>query len=422
MLKKIFVSFSIYTLTTVLCALLGLLILPVLTKHLSERDYGITALFSTYVLILSPILGFSSSGVFWLEFFKKEQPKAHLNKLFSTYFWLACVSSIIILLILMPLYPLYKSVSVFNLLFISLLPTTSLISIISDETKTYFVNNKKPVGYLIYSVLVTLTELGLSYYLVVYVFKNWEGRIVAWFISLFVQFLFTIWLFGVIEKYLSFSFSKSILVELILFGSPLIFHQLGKYVINQSDRLFIYKMISISQAGIYSIGYQVGAMLLLPIAAFANFYGPFVYDRLPKIDIEKEKEIVKVSYVFAGLIILCFLALLVITPAFFEYLIDKKFIGGKIYVFWVGLAYVFWGLYMMFSSVIFYKKKTKFMGWLSILNIVLNAVLNYCLIKEFGAMGAAYATAISFFVILCITCFYSNKLHPMPWFFFMKNN
>ncbi|HXB41970.1 MAG TPA: polysaccharide biosynthesis C-terminal domain-containing protein [Bacteroidia bacterium] len=90
------------------------------------------------------------------------------------------------------------------------------------------------------------------------------------------------------------------------------------------------------------------------------------------------------------------------------------------YVAWVGLGYVFWGLYMLFSAVIFYKKKTKFMGILSVLNISLNALLNYFLIKEFGAIGAAYATTISFFVVLIITAFYSHKLYPMPWFYFLK--
>jgi O-antigen/teichoic acid export membrane protein len=421
MLKKIFYSFSVYTLTTVLCALLSLLILPILTTHLSQRDYGLTALFSTFVMILTPILGFTSGSYFWLAFFKKE-PRVYLNKLFSTYFWLICGMSLVIIILLIIFFPLLKNLSVFNLLFILLIPATGFISLISCETGNYFINNKKPVNYLIYSVLITLIELGLSYYLVVYVLKCWEGRIVAWFISLFIQFLFTVWLFGFKEKYIQFTFSKSLLFKLLLFGYPLIFHQLGKFIINQSDRLFITKMISLDEAGIYSIGYQVGAMLLLPIAAFANFYGPFVYERLSDINPQKKIEIVKVSYIFAGVILFCFLALLIISPLFFELLIDKKFFAGKIYVFWVALAYVFWGLYMMFSTVIFYKEKTKFLGWLAVLNVTLNALFNYCLILKFGAIGAAYATTISFFIVCVITVLYSNKLYPMPWSFFMKKN
>ena len=107
--------------------------------------------------------------------------------------------------------------------------------------------------------------------------------------------------------------------------------------------------------------------------------------------------------------------MILLAPYFFKLLIDEKFHKGIVYVFWVGLAYVFWGLYMMFSTVIFFKEKTKFLGWLSLLNVLLNAALNYFLIKMHGAIGAAYATTISFFVVLIITAFYSHKLYPMPW-------
>jgi O-antigen/teichoic acid export membrane protein len=421
MFKKIFFSFSIYSITSIICALLGILILPILTKHLSERDYGLTALFSTYIAILSPIIGFSSSGYFWLEFFRKEQSRSNLTKIFSTYFWFVCAFSSFIIIILFVFFPFYKNISFFSIFFIFLIPATSFISVIGDETKSFFINNKKPIHYLIYSVLVTLIELCLSYYFIIYVFKDWKGRIVAWLISLFIQFLFTVWLFGVREKFIQFKFSRSILNKLLLFGYPLIFHQLGKYVINQSDRLFITKMISIDEAGIYSIGYQVGSMLLLPIAAFANFFTPFVYERLADINQTKKIEIVKTSYIFAGLIIFCYLSMICIAPYFFKLLIDEKFHKGITYVFWVGLGYVFWGLYMLFSTVIFFQQKTKFLGLLSILNMLLNAALNFLLIKHFGAIGAAYATTISFFVVFVITSIYSNNLYPMPWLFFIKS-
>lgn len=78
MLKKIFYSFSIYTITSIVCAGLSIILLPILTKHLTEKDYGTTALFSTYIMILSPIIGISSGGYFWIEFLKKKIQR--LNK------------------------------------------------------------------------------------------------------------------------------------------------------------------------------------------------------------------------------------------------------------------------------------------------------------------------------------------------------
>ncbi|MBN8703050.1 MAG: polysaccharide biosynthesis C-terminal domain-containing protein [Bacteroidetes bacterium] len=420
MFKKLFKSFSIYSLSSVISAILGLLILPILTKHLSQKDYGITALFNAYVLVLSPFLNLSSGGYFWIQFFKKENSKSDLNKLFSTYFWFVLFSLVAITIVIAFVFPFFQDYSIFSFVFILLLPLTSFLSILSDEPKNFFINSKFTISYFVYSVFITIVELGLTYYFVVYVFRSWEGRILAWICSLIMQFLFSIWLFGIKVKLISFSFDKNVLYKILNFGYPLIFHQLGKFVVNQSDRLFITKMVSIDEAGVYSIGYQIGATILLPIIAFGNYYSPFVMERLVAIDNFKKLEITKMSYTFLGFMLLFFFLQILIAPFFFDVFIDKKFEQGLEYVFWTGLAYVFWGAYLMFSSVLFYYGKTKFLGWISIFNILLNCVLNYFFILHFGAIGAAYATLVSFICIFFISAWYSNRLFPMPWLFFVN--
>jgi len=415
MLKKIIYSFSIYTLTSVICALLNVFILPILTTYLSEEDYGTTALFSTYVMILTPLIGLSSSGYYWLEFFKADKNTIRQTTLFSTYFWLVIASAILVLALCATAFPFIKDFSYFSLFFILLIPATSVVSVIGEETRNYFINHKKPLSYLIYSVVLTLLEMALSYYFVVHVYKNWEGRIYAWIISLLLQFLVALWFFGVRQQYIRFIFSKEDLVKLALFGYPLVFHQLGKFVINQSDRLFIAKMISIDEAGIYSIGYQVGVMLLLPITAFSNFYSPFIYERLSKITEHAKVQIVKTGYAFIILIIVCFAALVLLAPYFFELFIDQKFHKGLQYVFWVALSYVFWGFYLLLTPIVFYQGKTMFLGFLSLLNIALNCLFNYVFINAFGAIGAAYATTLSFLIVFLVIAAYSSFLLPLPW-------
>jgi len=48
----------------------------------------------------------------------------------------------------------------------------------------------------------------------------------------------------------------------------------------------------------------------------------------------------------------------------------------------------------------------------------LNCLFNYWLIKVYGAIGAAYATALSFFIVFVIVAYYGNKLIKLPWFDF----
>lgn len=419
MFKKILYSFSIYSVTSVIGALLNLLILPILTSHLSEKDYGTTALFSTYVLILSPIIGLSSEGYFWIEFFKKEKLVKEQQRLYSTHFWLSITNTLFITILLAGIFP-FRDETSFGPLFLFLLPLTGLMTIVSEEIRNYYINHKKPVSYMIYTVAFTVFDLGLSCYLVVYVFKGWEGRIIAWLISLFLQSVVSIWFFGIKLSYLHFTFSKQDLIKLVAFGFPLIFHQLSKFAVNQSDRIFISEMISVDEAGIYTIGYQFGSMILLPITAFSNFYTPFVYERLTIATREAKIQIVKMCYLFIVLIIICFLMIALLSPFFFRIFIDGKFHKGMMYVNWVALSYVFWGFYLLVSSVIFFAAKTSFLGWLSVFSILLNGILNYFFISNYGAIGAVYATAISFLMIFVATFIFSNRLLPLPWFYFLK--
>jgi O-antigen/teichoic acid export membrane protein len=420
MLKKILYSFSIYTLTSVICSLLTIITLPFLTENLTEKDYGISALFSSYILILSPIIGFSSSGLFWINFFKKERDLIENENLFSTYFWLVVFCTILILVLLFFGYHLIQEFSTFSLCFLLLIPLSSFFSLIGEETKTYFINNKRPKEYLFYNVSISIIELGLIFFFVKYIYKSWQGRIIAWVIVLIIQFFFTLWIFAKKESYLKLKFSIQNSKKLIRYGLPLIFHQLGKFVVNQSDRLFIVKMLSIESAGIYSIGYQFGSMILLPISAFINFYTPFLYERLANLDLKKMKEIINVSYLYILILLIGYIAMIFIAPYFFDIFIATKFHDGIKFVPWVALSYVFWGIYMLFAAVIFFKEKTKFLGWFSFINIALNLVLNYIFIKNYGSIGAAYATALSFFIVLIITAIYSSTLQKLPWFYFLR--
>jgi len=419
MFKKILYSFSIYSVTSVIGALLNLLILPILTSHLSEKDYGTTALFSTYVLILSPIIGLSSEGFFWIEFFKKEKQFKEQQKLYSTHFWLSITNTLLITILLAGIFP-FREETTFGPLFLFLLPLTGFMTIVSEEIRNYYINHKKPIAYMFYSLAFTVFDLGLSCYLVVYVFKGWEGRIIGWLISLFLQSIISIWFFGIRLSYLHFTFSKHDLIKLATFGFPLIFHQLSKFAVNQSDRIFISEMISVDEAGIYTIGYQFGSMILLPITAFSNFYTPFVYERLTSATDEAKTQIVKMCYLFIALIMFCFLMIALLSPFFFRIFIDQKFHEGMMYVNWVSLSYVFWGFYLLISSVIFYAAKTSFLGWLSVFSILLNGILNYVFISNFGAIGAVYATAISFLMIFIASFIFSNRILPLPWFYFLK--
>lgn len=412
---KLFRAFSAYTLLGFLNAGLGFLLLPVLTRYLSPEDYGIISLVNVYVSVLMPVLGLSTAGLATVEYYNTSVSKPEFQKLFSSI-------RIIPLLILVPLSIIFISGQSFlpglmeipELAYWLILPLT-LFSLYASNFSTFLITTKKVRLYGITTIARVIFELAITLFFVVYIGRNWDGRIFSAIIitgglSCISIYYYRKW------NLLSSDIRIKYVRQAILFGSPLIIHQIGKFVINQSDRLFLAKMVSMEEMGIYSVGYQVGTVILILVTAFSNFFSPFLYERLNKNSPEAKREIIRVSYIFLLVISIAVIALTIATPIIFRYFIDVNFSDGTKYVFWVGLGYFFWGFYAILSGYIFFLKRTKILGYIALLNVVLNILFNYLFIKSFGAIGAAYATCLSYFIIAGIMVVVVNRLYPMPWF------
>ena len=54
---------------------------------------------------------------------------------------------------------------------------------------------------------------------------------------------------------------------------------------------------------------------------------------------------------------------------------------------------------------------------ISLIELVLNLILNYILINKYQTIGAAYSTAITYFVMSALAVFVAIKIQMLPWSF-----
>lgn len=411
---KLLKTFSLYTFVGFLNAGVGFLILPILTHYLSPADYGIIALMNTYVSILLPVVGLSTASFISVEYYNKKLEPHQFREIFSS---VRAVPLLLILPFVLLFLAGYKFLPALLELpleaYILLLPL-ALFALYQDNFKSFLVISKRTWLFTVTTLGKIFLEIPLSILLIVYAHRQWDGRIYAWLVTVFVFTLLSLYYY---RKWnlLDFTIKKEHMRQAVIFGAPLILHQIGKFVINQSDRLFLAKMISVEEMGIYSVGYQVGMVILIVVTAFTNFFSPFLFERLNRDTEQSKLEILRVSYVFIiGLFLLLGL-LTLLTPGFFAYLISDRFAKAAQYVFWIGLSYCFWGIYLIFAGYIYYLKKSKVLGYISLLNVVVNLSCNYFFIKHYGAIGAAYATCLSFFLVCVVIAYVSQRLYPMPW-------
>lgn len=414
----VFKSFSIYTFSSLVTAGIPFFVLPILTFYLTPEDYGILRLFSVYTIIMLPFIGLNSMGLPGIEFFRIE--KLEFSQLFSTIVRLPVLLALIYSILLFLFRESISKLIELPSEWIWIIPVIAFLTYIVETGMRMLIYEKRARAYAVFAISRTVIEISLTLLLVVVFLMNWQGRVISWGTALFM-FSVVSTIYFIKKGWLKNQFNQDWQRQSLLFGLPLIPHVIGRFVVNQSDIIFISKMVSIEETGIYGIGYQIGFLISILSAAFLNMYTPFVNERLPRINQEKRIEIVRLTYLYIGGLILTVLILSLLSGWIFETFLDVRYIGGAEYVPWIAVSYLFWGGYSIFGRYILYLKKTYIMTYLAILNVILNLGLNYFFILKFGTIGAAYATVISFFIVFISVMLISNKLYPMPWFYFLKN-
>lgn len=409
--SELFRSGGVYTLTTIVEKAIPFLLLPVLTRYLTTKEYGTVSMFLVLVALTIPFMGINGQSAVLRSYYKK-------NIDFPTYLFNAILvllgSSIVVFLI----YRLFAEwISLY-----SGFPRQWLLYVVIVSVFQYFVNlilavwqaQEQPLKYGGFRILLTSINLGLTIVLVVGFFMGWQGMVIGKIVS--VVCMGAIGLAVLFKRNLvSFTFSWGYFRHIIKYGLPLIPHVVSGVLLTMMDRLFITNMVGIEATGMYTVGYQVGMIIGVIALAFNSAWVPWFYKKLNTDSDLHKRNIVKITYAYI-LIILCAAGVLTwLSPWFMQILVGEAFYGATKFIMWVTLGYAFNGMYLMVINYMFYVEKTSILAWLTLISVLVNAFFNYILIRKYGAIGAAMATTLSFAVQFLLTWILANRIYKMPW-------
>jgi len=405
-------SAGIYTATNILNSAIPFLLLPILTRYLSPEDYGIVAMFTIAVSVVSVFTGLNVHGAIGRQYFERD--KINFPKYITNCLYIFAISSFFIFLVLLIFQRFISSITEIPQRWLWAVWVVSVGDFVILVNLTLWQVQVKPLSYGIYKILITIGNLGLSILFVVFLTMKWQGRILA---QVLVMGSFSLISFFILKKgkWVEKGFSKDYVQDALKFGVPLVPHAIGGIAIVMTDRLLITNMIGISDTGIYTVGAQIGMIIGLAEDSFNRAWVPFLYDKLSKGDYASKIKIVKFTYLYNVLIILVALLLGLLAPWFLSVFVGKDFRGAGIYVLWIALGYAFNGMYKMVAGYIFYVKKTHILAWVTFITAVINVITSYYLIKINDALGAAQGTMLAFFIAYVLTWILSSKVYKMPW-------
>lgn len=409
--SKLFKSSGIYTLSNIFEKSIPFLLLPVLTRYLSTEDYGIVSMFVVLVGLTIPFTGLATKPAVLRSYYKKEIdfPAYVSNTLFILLFSTAGVTIIF-------------AVFADQISEYSGFPADWLFTVIIVSSTQYVANillviwqaQNKPIQYGVYKIGLTALNLSIALGLIIGLGYGWEGKILGQIFAtalFFVIGVIILWRYHLIK----FTIVKEYISHALSYGVPLIPHSLSTFLITMIDRVFITNMVSLSETGIYTVGYQIGMIVGVLADSFNKAWTPWLFEKLNEGGTRIKKKIVKFTYAYIVGITALAIFLSLIAPWFMSFFVGTEFSGSVQFVFWIAIGYSFKGMYYMVTNYIFFVEKTHLLSWMTFVAAGVNILLNYFFIRSFGAIGAAQATTITYLIQFLLTWYLAARTYKMPW-------
>jgi O-antigen/teichoic acid export membrane protein len=303
---------------------------------------------------------------------------------------------------------------------ILLVPIISVLLVTNELNLTILRNENRAYMYGIFENLNTILKVTLTVLFLIVFSMSWHSQVLSMLISGLVFFVVAL-VYMYKRGYISIIFDSKKIKSILNISIPLIPHLLGSLIIAMSDRLFIEHMVGLEAVGIYSVAYMFGMTVVIVTDSFIKAWSPWFYKTLSSPTQEKKKKIVKYTYLYIFIVFILAVFISLFANFIMPYFVDSKFYGAKEFVLWIALGYAIQGVYKIFFPYLVHINKTSFLGFSTLMAALFNLIFNYFFIKEFGTIGAAYATMLAFSISAGLVFWYQRKNYSMPWFIWSQN-
>jgi len=400
-LKELTKDTAIYGISTMLGRFLNFILVPFYTNVFSPADYGVVILIYSYIALFNIIFIYGMDAAFLKYAAFKDIGDEKDN--FSTPYFSVLLTSIFIggMLIF-----LQKPIAEFvelksNLNYIITL--TALILFVDANVVIPFLKlrlEKKAKLFSLIKILSIVFNITLNVFLILKLKWGIEAIFISNLAASVLSFLL---LTPTILKNIKFSFHKVLFNRLLKFGLPYLPAGLGMMLVQVIDAPILEKLTDVDTVGIYKANYKLGIFMMLFVNMFQYAWQPFFLTNAKEENAKELFSKVLIYFTIIGSLMLVLLSLFIsdiVQINLFGYsIIGSKFWEGLYIVPVILLAYLFNGLYVVFSAGIYIEEKSIYAPLVAGLGALTNIVANYILIPQLNIMGAALATLLSYIVM-----------------------
>lgn len=401
---------------TIIQRLASIVLLPLYTSVLTPEDFAILGLVQLTGRIVEIILSLSASSALFRSFY--DYPDNDIKKMrkvvISTAIFIKIPIAIFLLLIA---FFLSGSLSVFlfdshdykTYFFIIIVQT--VFTLFNQIPFAVFRVQQKPTTYITFRLIFFLLRLGLIIYFVAGQKMGVLGVLSGGAITSIVSFIVLFW---AIRRDLVLKFSRFEARKMLRYGIPLVFGGIFGFASTYLDRYALNFLSSLGELGLYTLAYSFG-MLLLPvlITPLKMVVGPLLLSMKDEPQFQPFVARALTYVVVVGGFL--YLGIALLSKEIIQLMAKPEFWDAYAAIPIIALAYYIWSMRTFMEVGVLITRQTKVVAFYTFVGAVLNLALNLWLIPDFGMMGAAYATLISFSVTLAIDFALNRRLYRIDY-------
>lgn len=386
MFKKYLSASAITIFSSVTTKIIAFLMIAVLTRMISQEDYGEYSLFTTWESIIALIIGGSIASSFGIakKDFKEKYPD-YLNSTLGLSYLLFLVGLLFFSIFRFHQTQLFLLLVVFHSFNMNMLTNY-------DIRQTFDFKFLRGAVVALLTSVVCFASVVISVYLV----KNKDQgmvAIVAWTISHGVIALFCQKSFFTSFKGL---FHKQYWKYAARYSFPMVPHNLSLVVLNQMDRIMIDEILSKVFVALYSVIYSLSIVISILWTAIRKVWMTWAYDRLAQND---EKNVIRVNHYLIALMAILVVNYCYVSPEIIKVFLPETYWDGIDIMAPILFGYFYSFLFSIYVNIEYFYKKSGRIVWGTIISAAVNIITNYYFIKKYGYKASAYTTLLSYFVL-----------------------
>lgn len=386
-------SSAIYFIGTVLLRGISFFTLPIYTRVMLPKDYGLYSLFTATLSIVTIFIGLQIQGTVNLSYNSRSEKEfdSYVANISLFPFVILCLGLIILLIV-----PnLVNVLQVPSLMYGIMMLIQAFIGVVVSIYTSELIIKKEPKKHLCFSLIFTLLTVILSVSFVLMMKDSSYFAMVA--ASTLANLIVFSYILLKYIKRLNLETLKADWIHGLKLSLPLIFHLLSHQILNVADRFMLAAFKTDIDVAIYSVVYSVGSIIQMIWTSINNAWVPWYFDNLKTKCYDLIKDYAKQYIIFFSVGTTLFL---LASPEILLVLGGRQYERGIYSVPLIVVAYFFVFLYGFYVNYEFAKEKTTIIPIATILAAIVNIILNLYVIPWYGIIGASFTTVISYFLML----------------------